>query len=404
MSLGCITGGYMMQKYGRKSAQLFGALPAILGWTIVYYSTTITLLLTGRFLKGLSAGILAPPTTVYIGEIALPKYRGFLLAALILALSFGMFLVHFMGTFLTWQLTALLNISFPAIGFLLLWFAPESPSWLTKKGRLEKAEEKFLWCKGESNEAKKEIAAMLQRQQEQEEIKDWKKIVLKRHFLKPMLIIVVFLIATQFTGVNAITFYSVSIAQSAVGDDYNEYTIMLIIDALRVLASLLACILLRKMGRRPLALLSGIGSTISLVSLAAFTCLSKLHQTFPYYSLLSLTSLIGYICFVMLGLTPLPWTMLGELLPLNTREYGSGVASSFAFIAMFIVVKCNPFMFESVGVSGTFLIYGAVALMETVFLFVLLPETKNKTLQEVEDSFRRKKLEEIGMYCDDRHV
>lgn len=383
-----------MEKFGRKPAQLAGALPGLAGWLTVYFSQNVTVLLVGRFFKGLSAGMLAPPTNVYVGEVSLPKYRGFLLSALVLALAFGMFLCHLLGTYLSWQMTSLLIAMFPVTGFLLMLFAPESPSWLTKRGQLVKAEEKFLWCRGASVEAKEEVAAMLQRQKEQGKGMGLIEMMKKGRFLKPLTIIVVFLAATQFTGVNAITFYCVSIMQSAVGGDFNEYTAMLIVDALRVVASLVACILLRRMGRRPLALTSGIGCTISLLSLALFTFLQKIHTTFPHYSIFSFLSLMSYMCFVMLGLMPLPWTMLGELFPLSAREHGSGIASSVAFLSMFVVVKCNPFMFETIGVSGTFLVYGSVALAETVFLYAMLPETKNKTLQEVEDSFRKRRRKE----------
>lgn len=218
--------------------------------------------------------------------------------------------------------------------------------------------------------------------------------MLKGRFLKPMAIIVVFLVMTQFTGVNAIAFYSVAIIQETIGGGLNEYTAMLLVDVLRVVASLIACILLRKMGRRPLALISGIGCTTSLIFLALFTYLPNALPSFSNYTTISILFLMTYVFFVTIGLTPLPWAMVGELFPLNSRDYGSGIASSTAFLSMFAVVKTCPYMFNAIGSSGTFLVYGGVALAETIFLFLVLPETKNKTLQQVEDMFRKKKKEE----------
>lgn len=401
MALGCILGSYSMERSGRKNAQYLGALAALIGWIIVYFAENVPVLLVGRFCKGLSNGIVAPPTTVYVGEATEPRYRGFFLGALMLALSIGILFSHFLGTVFSWRTAALLNAIVPVVAFVLLIFAPESPSWLTKKGKLEKAERKFLWCRGHSTQAKDEVAAMLKRQMDEGGSRSLKDL-LKGRFLRPLSIIIVFLVTTQFTGVNVIAFYSVAIIQDIVGDGLNEYTAMLIVDILRVISSLIACILLRKMGRRPLALSSGIGCTISLIALAFFIYLPNINPSFSKYSSISIVFLMGYVFFVTVGITPLPWAMVGELFPLNAREYGSGIASSTAFLAMFAVIKSSPYMFSTIGASGTFLVYGCVALGETVFLGWVLPETKNKTLQEVEDMFRTKKKvqevdEKIGM-------
>lgn len=287
---------------------------------------------------------------------------------------------HLLGTFLTWRITSLINAAISVVGFVLLLFAPESPSWLAKKGWLEKAERKFLWCRGNSVKARDEVAALLQRQID-EGGKGGLKELLKGRFLKPLAIIVVFLVSTQLTGVNAIAFYCVAIMQETIGGGLNEYTAMLVVDSVRVVASLIGCILLRTIGRRPLALISGTGCTISLISLAAS---SKVLPSF------SIVFLMSYVSFVTIGLTPLPWTMVGELFPLSVRGYGSGIASSTAFLSLFAVVKFCPFMFDTIGSSATFLVYGTIALGETIFLFLVLPETRNKTLQEVEDMFRKK--------------
>lgn len=394
MAFGCILGSYVMERNGRRSAQLLGAIACLIGWIIVHFAETVPTLLIGRFCKGLSNGIIAPPTTVYVSETTEPRYRGFFLAALMLALSIGILFCHFLGTVLSWRTAAMLNTLVPVIGFVLLLFAPESPSWLTKKGKLEKAEKKFLWCRGHSDKAREEVAAMLKRQVD-EEGKSGLKDLMKGRFLKPLAIIIVFLVTTQFTGVNAIAFYSVAIIQETSNGGLNEYTAMLIVDIIRVISSLIACVLLRKMGRRPLALISGVGCTISLISLATFTYLPTIMPSFSSYSFISIIFLVGYVLFATVGLTPLPWAMVGELFPLNAREYGSGIASSTAFLAMFAVVKSCPYMFTAIGSHGTFLVYGSVALVETVFLGLVLPETKNKTLQEVEEIFKKKSSADV---------
>lgn len=392
MALGCIFGGFLMQKFGRKTTHLIAAIPCVIGWLVIYFATSIELLLLGRFLTGLVVGVLGPPSSVYIGETSAPCYRGFLLAAISLAIAVGLLFAHLLGTFLHWKLTALITVFLPCLAFVLLLLVPESPSWLAKKGKIAQAEAAFLWCRGHSIEAKEEMYSMLDTQKSQTSntltTKEKLQLLLKKEFLKPLAIINVFFITTQFCGVNAITFYSVSIMQDTIGDGMDKYTSMLIIDTIRVAVSVLACVLLRKCGRRPLAIISGFGSATSLFILSAFIYITTLDATLTRFSFIPLTALIGYITFVSLGLVPLPWAMNGELFPLAVREYGSGISSCVAFIAFFVVVKTSPIFFTQIGTYGTFSLYACVAFVGTAFLCAFLPETKNKTLQEIEDYFK----------------
>lgn len=208
-------------------------------------------------------------------------------------------------------------------------------------------------------------------------------------FLKPLGIITFYIVANQWAGINAITFYSVSVMKETIGSGLNEYVAMLIIDSLRLFMSIIACIMLRRFGRRPLALISGIGTFISLFSLTLYTFLIKLYpQGTSVY--IPMTCLVFYILFVTSGFVPLPWAMMGEIFPLKHRSLGSGISSFAAFVAFFSVVKTTPAMFENFGPGGSFFIFGVVALVGTVFVYLFLPETKGRPLHEIEDGFKNK--------------
>lgn len=397
MAMGCIVGGFVMEKYGRKPAQLLPCIPVIVGWIMIYFAWEVYLLLAGRFLTGLAAGIMAPPTAVYIGETSAPKYRGFLLANISFAMSLGLLLIHLLGTYFTWKTTTIFSTLLPCTAIFILFALPESPSWLAKQGRLEEAATAFLWCRGYSLEAKEEMFAMLERQKltPKTEATPNKWIEFKKpEFLKPLVIINIYLLITQFCGVNAISFYTVSIMHDTMGENFDKYAATLIIDAIRVVSSIIASILLRHIGRRPLTIISGIGTAISLITLSSFIYSTRSIPSLAQYSFIPLFAFIGYIGFVTLGLVPLPWAMMGEVFPLNQRGLGSGISSTLALIGIFTVVKMTPSLFSVFGVAGSFLIFSGVASCGTAYLWWFLPETKDKTLQEIEESFKEKKTRE----------
>ncbi|XP_063925066.1 facilitated trehalose transporter Tret1-like [Zophobas morio] len=386
MAFGCLLGGLLMEKFGRKATQLLTNIPCLIGWVLIALSSNLPMVLTGRFLTGLCGGLLGPSTGVYISETAEPRYRDFLLGAISLFLAVGLFLVHLLGTFLHWKTTAIICSFFPIVSFFLLILVPESPSWLAKNKRISDAEKAFFWCRGDTEASKKEVAVLTQRQNMKNEEPQLAQLV-KKEFLKPLIIITVFIVTNQWAGVNALTFYTVTIMQKTLTNGLDTYLAMLIVDLIRLLMSVLACIIMKHVRRRPLAIISGVGTFTSLFLLSGYTNFVKLHPdlgTF-WYTIIPMVSLVAYISFITVGFVPLPWAMMGEVFPLNTRNVGSSISSFMAFAAFFAVVKTNPAMFDVLGVDGTFLVYGLVAFWGTVFVWVFLPETKGKALHEIED-------------------
>ncbi|KAL1502547.1 hypothetical protein ABEB36_007673 [Hypothenemus hampei] len=396
MAIGSLMGGLTIQKYGRKQTHLIICLPFWIGWILIYYAFNLEMLLVGRFLTGLSSGMIGPATGVYIGETSEPKYRVVLLGGLSLAVTSGVLVSHLLGTYLSWQTTALIISSLPLISYILMIFTPESPAWLAQNGLIEEARQAFYWLRGVSDESSKELEQILAKYKErnQEEVlrnfKSYLQELLNPEFWKPMVVLLVFFITSQWAGVNAVNFYSVTLMKETLGDSMDEYLATFIIDCIRLVASIVACFLVRNIGRRPLALVGGLGTFLPLFVLSAFIHFSpQLPLNTTDLLAVPLTCLLTYVFFVTAGFVTLPWTLLGELLPLSKRSTGSGIASGIAYLSIFTVVKVMPQMFDNLGVDGTFLVYGCMAFCGTIFVYLCLPETKGKTLFEIEEHYRQ---------------
>nr|XP_021209318.1 sugar transporter protein 3 isoform X2 [Bombyx mori] len=391
MAPGCLISGWMFERFGRRKSQFIVCAPLLLGWILTAAANNLTLMLCGRFFTGLCVGLIGPLGPVYIGETSEPKYRGFFLAAISLAIALGIIFAHILGTFISWQWTAVICALFPILNIVLLIFVPESPTWLISKGRIEEGSKVYYWLRGYSDEAKDELKGIIDCRlaRDAAPVETWKDKVLyfkSPELIKPLIIMIIFFATCQFAGTNAFAFYSIGIIQKAVDKSIDKYVAMFVMDLLRLIASVVACVICKQYGRRPLCFISGGLTTISMVGLSMFLYLKPENMAW-----IPLSCLMLYICAISIGLVPLPWMMCGEIFPIKVRGLGSGISSAMAFVCFFIVVKTAPGMMTYLGEVFTFSFYGTVAFFGTIILFFALPETKGKSLQEIEEKFKSKK-------------
>nr|CAI5827929.1 unnamed protein product [Callosobruchus analis] len=393
--VGCVSGGWLMDLIGRRAIHIWCCLPCLIGWlAIALSSSSLTLLLVGRFITGYCLGLLGAPTGVYCAETADPEFRGVTLALISVAMAIGVCIAHILGAYIPWQATASVGCVFPLICVVIMIPAPESPTFLAKKFKFGLAEEAFYWCRGKDARSEVELKELLERQRElssrpKRKLVDHLRQFQKPEFYKPLLIMLLLFFTVQWSGAFAVTFYNVMIVEETVGDSINPYTSMIVMDSIRLIGSIVACYLLKAIGRRPLALFSCCGTCISLLVISIFCYVSKYYpESTRGYSLIPLVALVIYTAFLTMGLLPVPWALMGEVFPLANRGLGSGLVSMVNYAYIYSVVQSTPWLFSTLGSEGVFLLYGTTCLVCTILLAIVFPETKNKPLYEIEDYFK----------------
>ncbi|XP_065168681.1 LOW QUALITY PROTEIN: facilitated trehalose transporter Tret1-like [Atheta coriaria] len=403
MSIGCIFSTWTMDKYGRKRSNIACAFLAIIGWGIIYFSKSLETLLIGRVICGLYVGLSGMSSTAYLAEICSTKYRGVALSLVALGIAGGVLVVHFLGTYLTWQTTALVTMVLPFIVIALLIYLPETHVWYLNCNKVEEARKSFEWfpwsqrCRtkriqsndGKSAGPKKSLSETLAECKKQE-------------FYHPLMILFLFFVTTQVTGTNVVTFYSVQLMQITV-PSLDRYAAMMIVDVARVVMSIVASVLTKRYRVRELLFTSSIGCVLSLFALSGFVYMGQTYPDNKVFTTVPLVFLMTYILFISIGLVPLPWTVCGEILPSTTKGIGGGTACAVNFIAFFVVVKTSPFLFDVLGTHGTFALYGVLVILGTVGLYFVLPETKNRSLQEIQDYFKPRSSK-IYQSCDNANA
>lgn len=341
-------------------------------------------------------GLQASAAPVTIAEYSSPAYRGAFLATIAFSFATGMFIAHIFGTLMYWRAAALACGSVYALSLVLVTLSPETPPWLASQGYYDKCRKSFRWLRGSCLESEKELEILLSSQKNRREelpvnMPRWKlyrTIVRKPEFYKPTVIMMFMFVLFQISGMTVVPSYTIPIMNEVTNNSIDPSLSMLMVDAVRFVTAILACVVVNKFPRRTVLFFGSFICVISLLVASLLLYIRDLDLLPKEYDWVPCIPTLMYIFGKTMGILPIPWAVAGEIFPLAYRSMGSGISGMFLSIMFFVVVKTAPMTFLSIGVNGTFLLYAICIMICVGFLYYLLPETKGKTLYEIECFFK----------------
>jgi SP family facilitated glucose transporter-like MFS transporter 8 len=283
---------------------------------------------------------------------------------------------------------------------------PESPPWLASRGRQAEALSALVWLRRNPATAESELSELVETVAKEKSsrtlspmssnrcnmlaVKKLLKPFLQSTAWKPFLILLLFFAFQESSGIYIILYYAVNLFQE-VSTGLNEYVASIVVGGVRLLMSVVGAILMNSFGRKTLAVVSGLGMAVSMIAGGSYEYFySHLPSTDRPLAWVPLICVLGHVCVSMMGFLQLPWMMNGELFPLAIRGVMGGIVASLAHLFIFVSVKTYPDLMHALGTDGTLWLFGAAAFLGAIYCYIFLPETRGKTLREIELEFSPK--------------
>ncbi|KAL5561615.1 hypothetical protein UlMin_031362 [Ulmus minor] len=381
--IGAITSGPIADFIGRKGAmRVYSALCAA-GWLSIYFSEGVWPLDIGRLATGYGMGAFSYVVPVFIAEIAPKNLRGSLTAANQFMICAGVSVSFIIGNVLTWRALALVGLAPCAILLFGLFFIPESPRWLAKIGRQKEFENSLQKLRGKDADISHEA----------EEIQDYITSLerlpkaglldlFQRRYLRSLTIGIGLMVCQQFGGINGICFYTSSIFETA-GFSSSVGTISYAI--IQVVVTGIGAALVDRLGRKPLLLVSGSGLVLGCI-LPAISFYLKVHDlALQAVPALAVTGILLYIASFSAGMGAVPWVVMSEIFPINIKGAAGSLATLVNWFGAWVVSYSFNFLMAWSS-YGTFIVYAAINALGILFIIVVVPETKGKTLEQIQAS------------------
>lgn len=381
--LGALPAGVLAEKIGRKYTTMSLALPYLLSWALIIFANGAGMLYAGRFLIGISTGASCVVAPMYISEFAEISIRGALGAFFQLFLTVGILFVYAIGPYVSWVLLSVMCAIFPALLIVAMFIVPESPTYLVKTGRRSEAAVALKWFWGPNCNTQNAVEAI---QSDLDAVKGEAKVsdlftkAVNRNALFIALLLMFF---QQFSGINAVIFYTVPIFQSA-GSTMDPAICGIVVGVVQVLMTFVSSVLIDKAGRRILLLQSSFIMGSCLVVLGVYFKLQADKADVSGIGWLPLASVVLFIISFSLGFGPIPWMMMGELCAPDVKGLASALTVMFNWSLVFLVTKTFGTMQETLGADWTFWFFGFWMAVGTLYVFFKVPETKGKTNAEIQ--------------------
>ncbi len=389
--VGALSGGRLADRFGRRIMLIFTAIIFIAGAMVCAIAVDVTMLIAGRAVVGLGIGLASSTVPLYISEVSPAGARGWQVSLFQFAITVGILAAYlvdyaFSGSENWRWMLGLAVVPGAALGLGML-VLPESPRWNAQRGNMQKARSVLVKVRGtEDVDAEmREIEATLDKAHEHGKLSDlWLPEV------RPAMVIGIGLaIFQQVTGINTVIYYAPKIIQSAgISSASGAILATAGIGLVNVVMTVVSMWLIDRVGRRPL-LLTGIAGMIVSLAVLGYAFHSPTHG--GSFATIAVVTLMAYVAAFAISLGPIFWLLIAEIYPLKIRGSAEGIAAGTNWAANFVVSLTFLTLLQVIGPSRTFWLYGLLALAAWGFSYALVPETKGRTLEEIEAAWRIKK-------------
>eukprot|EP00698_Gefionella_okellyi_P018201 TRINITY_DN5431_c0_g1_i1.p1 TRINITY_DN5431_c0_g1~~TRINITY_DN5431_c0_g1_i1.p1 ORF type:complete len:472 (-),score=128.66 TRINITY_DN5431_c0_g1_i1:12-1427(-) len=383
--VGAIASGKMADALGRRTTLMIGMIPFVGGYLLLSFATNFVMLLVGRIGTGIGVGIVSVATPVYISEVAPVRLRGALGTGNQLSICLGIVIAYVLGMFIDFRWLARIGAIIAGGLFVLLFTVPRTPRWLLQAGKEDAARDSLRRLKGAGADIERELDA-IQQSIDSNPSGSVKELV-KPALLKALGIGITLMILQQFCGINAVFFNAAKIFESAGTDNPNISALALGSTQLGV--TCIAAFLMDRAGRRFLLIFAASGVAIFSAILGGYFWMQS-HGHAGQNSWLALTCLVLYIFSFGMGLGAVPWLLLGELFPARVRGQAASICTLVNWTSSFIVTMTFDSMKVVFTDAGVFWFYSGIVVLGILFVLKAVPETKGRSMEELEMLFEDK--------------
>lgn len=412
---GSLLAGRTSDYIGRRNTIATAATIFFVGSVLMGYGPNYTVLMIGRCTAGIGVGFALMIAPVYAAEISSASSRGLLSSLPELCISIGIlfgYLSNYFLSRLTLKLGWRIMLGIAAIPSLSLFLGilrmPESPRWLIMQGRLKSAKSILLKVSNSKDEAESRfqeikfaagipqhcIDGVAKRPQGTRGEGVWKELLLRPSpSVRWMLLAAVGIhFFEHATGAEAVILYGPRIFKKAgVNGKHNLLLATVGIGLTKFICILFATMILDRVGRRRLLLTSVGGMIVALISLGfGLTLIEHSSRKLTWALAFSIASTYIYVAFFNIGLAPVTWVYSSEIFPSRLRAQGHSIGVAVNRVMNAVVSMSFISIYKAITIGGAFFMFGGISVLAWVFFFFFLPETKGRTLEEMEDIFSKK--------------
>ena len=406
--IGVLFAGILSDKFRRKSTMILSAIlfsTSAIGCAV---SADFNQLVIYRIIGGVGIGVVSIISPLYISEVAVAQYRGRLVSLYQLAVTIG-----FLGAYLVnyqllgysmsnpdastgwWNLIFVSEVwrgmlgmeTLPAIMFfIIIFFIPESPRWLILKGKEEKATnilERIYTSSKEALFQLTETKSVLSSESKSE----W-KLLLQPGIRKAVIIGVCIAMLGQFMGVNAVLYYGPSIFENAGLSGGDSLFYQVLVGLVNTLTTVLALVIIDKVGRKKLVYYGVSGMVISLILIATYFIYG---ESWGISSIFLLIFFLFYVFCCAVSICAVVFVLLSEMYPTRVRGLAMSIAGFALWIGTYLIGQLTPWMLQNLTPAGTFILFAIMCVPYMLIVWKLVPETTGKSLEEIERYWMKNK-------------